>query len=140
VHPAVEIVAAAAMVPLALPLMGLGAARQALRQLVPPPPTLDTPAPDEANLLVHLLTEVAAPLVGTVPVRLAVGALPVAVTIGLRSGRSGATVTIGRGRVELRNGVSPDAVLVVDGGVETLLRAASGSLDRELRAIRVRPR
>jgi hypothetical protein len=39
---------------------------------------------------------------------------------------------VGRGRVTIRNGIEPDALAVVDGGVEPLLELVAGSILRDL--------
>ena len=72
-------------------------------------------------------------------VRLALLRLPVPLSIGVRSGRTSATVRIGRGRIEVVNGIARDAVVVLEGEVEPLLQLATGSLLRELAALRLEP-
>jgi hypothetical protein len=71
-------------------------------------------------------------------VRAAVVGAPFSLAIGVRAGRTGATVRFGRGRLAIENGVSPDAVVVIEGEVEPLLQLATGSLVRELSTIRIR--
>jgi hypothetical protein len=41
--------------------------------------------------------------------------------------------------VSVENGIAPDALAVVEGEVEPLLKLASGSVVGELRKLRVRP-
>jgi hypothetical protein len=62
----------------------------------------------------------------------------VTVVVGLRAGRTGATVRIGRGHLAVENGISRDAMVVVEGEVEPLLALATGSIVREVRSIRIR--
>ena len=63
---------------------------------------------------------------------------PFSLVIGVRAGRTGATVRFGRGQLAIENGVSPEAVVVIEGEVEPLLQLATGSLVRELSTIRIR--
>ena len=56
-----------------------------------------------------------------------------------QSGRSGSTVRVGRGRVQVENGLAPDAWAMFDGDVDSLVRAGSRTLAREVRAAHARP-
>jgi hypothetical protein len=59
--------------------------------------------------------------------------------VAIRAGRTAATVRLQRGQIALENGVAPDAIAVVEGDVEPLLRLASGSLLAEVGRLRLRP-
>jgi AhpD family alkylhydroperoxidase len=125
--------------PVAAPLLALAGAMRAVHRLAPPVPAVETPPAGEANLLVHLLAEATPTLLANSLLRLLVLRAPVRVAVALRAGRTAATVRLQRGRVTLENGVAADALAVVEGDVEPLLRLASGSLLAELGRLRLRP-
>ena len=64
--------------------------------------------------------------------------MPVELAVALRAGRTAATIRIGRGRVVVENGVTADALVVIEGEAGPLLRLASGALLEELGHVRVR--
>lgn len=134
-----ELLAVAAAVPLAAPLVAVAGMMRLATRVAPPAPAVRVPPAGDANLLVHLLGHAVPAYLSHALVRLLVLELPVTVTIGVRAGRSGATVRIGRGSVSIENGIARDAVVVVEGDVEPLLRLASGSILRELASVRLRP-
>jgi hypothetical protein len=72
-------------------------------------------------------------------VRLAILGLPFEIAVGLKAGRTTATIRVGRSAVSVENGLAPDAIAVVEGEVEPLLKLASGNVVGELRKLRVRP-
>ncbi|MCU1449486.1 MAG: alkylhydroperoxidase like protein AhpD family [Acidimicrobiales bacterium] len=133
-----ELAVVAAAIPLAVPMLAAGAALRAASRLAPPVPDADMPAPGEANLLVHLLAQLAPTLLANSLLRLAVLGSPVVLPVGLKAGRTTATVRVGRGRLALENGISPDVVMVIEGDVEPLLRLASGAVLQEARNLRIR--
>ena len=105
------------------------------------PPRFGIRVPDagEANLLVHVLAEAFAPLEANAALRLVLTNLPVRLAIGIRAGRTGATLRLGAGGIALENGLADDALLVVEGDVGPLLRLAARPVVRDLARIRVRP-
>jgi hypothetical protein len=125
--------------PLTISMAGVAAVLATVNRLAPPVPDIEAPADDDANLLTHLVAEAARVWLANAAVRLAVLRLPVPVVVGVRAGRAAATVRVGRGRVRVANGVAPDAVVVVEGEIEPLLRLASGRIVRQLGGVRVRP-
>jgi hypothetical protein len=129
----------AAAVPLAVPLLSTAAAMRALGRLAPPLPEVTMPEKGEANLLVHLLAAAIPTYLSNAAVRLAILGLPFEVAIGLKAGRTTATVRVGRRQVAVENGVAADALAVVEGEVEPLLKLASGNVVGELRKLRLRP-
>jgi hypothetical protein len=133
-----ELAVVAAAIPLAVPMLAAAAALRAASRLAPPVPDADMPAAGEANLLVHLLAQLAPTLLANSLLRLAVLGSPVVLPVGLKAGRTTATVRVGRGRLALENGISPDVVMVVEGDVEPLLRLASGAVLQEARNLRIR--
>jgi AhpD family alkylhydroperoxidase len=126
-------------VPVALPLLALAGAMRAVHRLAPPVPEVAMPPAGEANLLVHLLGEAAPTLLANSLLRLFLLRAPVRVAVAIRAGRTAATVRLQRGQIALENGVAPDAIAVVEGDVEPLLRLASGSLLAEVGRLRLRP-
>jgi hypothetical protein len=124
--------------PLAMPFLALGGALRLLDSFAPDLPAVERPD-DDANLLAHLLVEAVPGYLGHAVVRTTVLRLPFEVSVGLRTGRSAATVRLGRGQVEVVNGISDDALMVLEGDLEPLLRAASGAIVREIGSIRIRP-
>lgn len=134
-----EAVTTAFALPFAVPLTALSAAMRVVSRLAPAPPEIDVPASEEPNLLAHLLLQALPVWFGNASIRLATVGLPVSVSVAVRSGRTTATVTFGRGRAAVANGIRRDAVIVLEGDVEPLLQAASGRIARELGAIRIRP-
>ena len=131
-----EALTVAVALPLAAPLVAAAAAKRVATRLAPPMPAVASD--DDANLLVHLLARTVPAYLAHAGVRLAALRLPLPVSIGVRTGRSEATVRIGRGRVEVVEGIVPEALLVLEGDVEPLLQVATGSLVRELSGIRLR--
>lgn len=125
--------------PVAIPLLALSGAMRLADRWVTPVPIVDMPEPGEANLLVHLLAGAVPSYLGNAAVRAVLLGLPVTVSIGLRAGRTAATLRIGRGLISVANGIQDDALVVVEGDVEPLLRAATGVIVSELRSIRIRP-
>lgn len=134
-----EAVVLAATAPLSLGALGLAALARAVARTAPPVPEVTMPPAGRANLLAHLLAQAAPAYLANAAVRTVLLRLPVNVSVGVRAGRTTATVTVGRNGVEVRNGLTRDAVVIVEGDVEPLLRFAAGDVVRELGAIRVRP-
>jgi hypothetical protein len=135
---AADAVTAAAALPVVVPLLATGAAMRVVARLAPPVPAVEQADAEDPNLLAHLLAMTVPAYLANAGVRLALLRLPVPVAVGIRSGRSAATLTIGRGRVRLANGIGPDAVVVLEGDIDPLFELATGSLVRELTALRLR--
>jgi len=53
-------------------------------------------------------------------------------SIAFRMEGSAFTVTVGRGAVSVKRGVSDTALVVVDGGLDSLVKVAASSVAREL--------
>jgi len=134
-----EAVTVAAALPLAVPLLATAGVMRTAARLAPPLPTIEMPAAGEANLLTHLLAAAAPTYLSNAVVRLALLGLPRPVAVGIRAGRTASTIRIGRGTVEVENGISRDTILVVEGEVEPLLQLATGTIVRELSGVRIRP-
>lgn len=122
--------------PLTLPSVAVGSVLGAVGRLAPAaaPVAID---PDP-NLLTQLLAETLPTWLGSAWGRTLVAALPVEVPVAVRSGLTGSTVRVGRGRVQVVNGIESDVWALFDGEIDALLRAGSHTLTRELRAARLR--
>jgi hypothetical protein len=123
-------------VPLAVPLLATGVAMRAATRLAPPAPEVTVPPAGEANLLVDVLARSVSAYLANAGVRLLLLRLPVPLSIGVRTGRSSATVRIGRGRVAIENGIATGTAIVLEGDIEPFLQLATGSLIRELARVR----
>lgn len=134
-----EAATVAVAVPIAIPLLATAGVMRAAARLAPPLPDVDMPPAGEANLLVHLLAAAAPTYLANAMVRLAVLGLPRPIAVGVRAGRTAATLRVGRGKVAVENGISRDTIVVVEGEVEPLLQLATGSIVRELSNVRIRP-
>ncbi|MEY2437498.1 MAG: hypothetical protein QOF97_2334 [Acidimicrobiaceae bacterium] len=133
-----ELATVAVALPVAAPLLTAAGLRRLTSRLAPPLPDVELPEAGEANLLVHLVASATPSYLANSLVRLGVLGLPVTVVIGLRAGKTGATIRVGRGHLAVENGISRDAMVVVEGEVEPLLALATGSIVREVRSIRIR--
>ncbi len=131
-----DLAACAVGVPLAAPQAAVGAVLGALGRLAPSAAPIEVD--DQPNLLAQLLAETLPTWLGSAWGRTFVARLPVEVPVAVRSGLSGATVRLGRGRVQVVNGVDDDVWALFDGDIDALLRAGSSQLSRELRAARLR--
>jgi len=134
-----EAATVAVSLPIAVPLLSAAGAMKLVARVAPPMPNVDMPAAGEANLLVHLLATAAPVYLSNAVVRLATLGVPRPIAIGVRSGRTAATIRVGRGVLAIENGIGRDTVVVVEGEVEVLLQTATGSIVRELGGIRLRP-
>lgn len=123
--------------PLAAPSAAVGALLGVVGRLAPAPVPVEVGG--DANLLAQLLAEVLPTWLGSAWGRTLVAGLPVEVPVAVRAGLTGATVRLGRGRVQVVNGVDDDVWALFDGEIDALLRAGSRTLTRELRAARLRP-
>jgi len=134
-----ELVTIGLALPFAVPMVAISGAMRLADRWAPAVPTVEVTDVGEPNLLVHLLAQTIPSYLGHAAVRAAVLGVPFTVSIGIRSGRTSATVRFGRGAVSVANGIQSDALVLVDGDVEPLLRAASVAIVSELRSIRLRP-
>jgi len=119
-------------VPIAVPTVLAAAGMRTVARLAPSLPAIHVPPDDEANLVVHLLAEAAPTYLGHAFIRTGLLYSPLPVSIAFRMDGTAATIRIGRGRVSVDNGVLPDALLVVDGGIEPLLQTVTSSILRDL--------
>lgn len=133
---AADLAACAVGAPLTLPATAVGALVGVIGRLAPAPATVEVDA--DPNLLSQLLAETLPTWLGSAWGRTLVARLPVEVPVAVRSGLSGATVRVGRGRVRVVNGIAEDVWALFDGEIDALVRAGSHHLTRELRAARHR--
>jgi hypothetical protein len=115
----------------AAPAIGTGLALGALARLAPPVPVVEGADDPGVGLLGALAAEAVPVLLGNAAVRAVVLGSPLVVAIGLRSGGRAATVRVGRGRAQVVDGLAPDALVVLQGDVEPLVRLATGVVLRE---------
>lgn len=132
-----DLAACAVGLPVTVPPAALAALLGALGRLAPPAAPVEVEA--DPNLLAQLLADVLPTWLGSAWGRSLVAGLPVEVPVAVRAGASGATVRLGRGRVQVVNGVADDVWALFDGEIDALVRAGSHTLSRELRAARPRP-
>jgi AhpD family alkylhydroperoxidase len=133
-----ELATVAAAIPVAVPMLAAAGVFRAIRRAAPDLPAIAMPPAGEANLLVHLLAQAVPTYLANAALRLVLLRLPIPVVLGIKAGRTSATLRIGDGVVELTNGILPTAVAVVEGDIEPLLQLATGSIVRELSSLRVR--
>jgi len=134
-----EAVTVALAAPIAAPLLAAAGVLRLVNLVAPPVPEVEAPEAGEANLLAHLLAAAVPAYLSNALVRLLVLDLPVTLAVGVKAGRTAATLSIGRGKVAVANGITPDALVVVEGEVEPLLRLATGSIVRDITSVRIRP-
>ena len=127
----VDVPLAAVGLAAAAPAVGVGTALGALARLAPPAPVVEGSDDPEVGLLGALAAEAVTVLLANAGVRTLVLATPADVAVGIRSGPSAATVRVGRGRVRVSDGIAPDALVVLQGDVEPLVRLAAGVVLRE---------
>lgn len=127
--------AVAAALPVLPMLTGFGVVAGSMRlvSLVAPPiPEPVLSSDEDANLVVHLLVDSLSTFLGNVVVRMVLVWSPFVLSLGVRADGAAATLRIGQGRIEVSNGISPDALIVVDGGIEPLLSLAANSILHQL--------
>jgi len=131
----------AAVVGLALPFVAPMAATalvmRTLTDLAPRLPAAQFVAGDHdddaPNLVAHLLVEAAPTYLGHTLVRTGLLLSPVPLAVAVRMEGRSATLRVGRRRVSVSNGVSRDALVVLEGGTEPLLRVVASSIVRDVR-------
>ncbi len=133
-----ELATVAIALPIAVPMLAVAGTMKVLRGLAPAVPDVSTPPAGEANLLVHLLARAVPSYLANAGLRLALLRLPVPLALGIKAGRTAATLRIGRGQITVDNGIRPDALLIVEGDIEPLLELATGHLVREIGSLRVK--
>ncbi len=123
----------------AAPATAVGLALGALARLAPPVPPVEGAHDPDVGLLGALAAEAVPVLLGNAAVRTAVLGSPAVVGVALRSGGRSATVHVGRGGARVSEGVAPDALVVLQGDVEPLVRLATGVVLREAHEVVTRP-
>lgn len=127
-----EVPTALAGLPLLVPGVLAAVALRVATVVAPalPEPVID--AADSGDLTVHLVASSVPALLGNRITRtvLVWAPRPMVVAFALEDG--GATLVIGRGRIDVERGVRDDANLVIDGGTEPLARHAAAALVRQL--------
>jgi hypothetical protein len=121
----------------AAPAVAAGVVLGALARLAPPVPEVEGAADADVSLLGALAAEAVPVLLGNAAVRAAVLGSPLVLAVGLRSGGRAVTVRVGRGRAQVVDGLAADALVVLQGDVEPLLRLATGIVLREATEVTV---
>ncbi len=128
-----DVVAAALAAPALIPVVAGAGVVSVVGRIVPDAAEMEVD-PDP-NLLAQLLADSMPAWIGGAWARVLVALLPVEVPMSWRSGATGATVRVGRGRVQVENGLAEDAWALFDGDVDNLVRAGSHRIARELREV-----
>lgn len=127
-----DVVAAGLSAPTVVPVAAAAGMLSVLGRVVPAPAELHVDA--DPNLLTQLLADAMPAWLGGVWGRILVAMLPVEVPLSWSSGQTGSTVRVARGRVVVHNGLAEDAWAHFDGDIDSLVRAGSQTLAREMRA------
>jgi AhpD family alkylhydroperoxidase len=122
----------ATAVPFLAPVVATAGLMRLAARLAPPLPPIALPPEDQSNLVVHMVADAAPTYLGHTLLRTSVLWSPVPIAIAVRIEGSSATLRVGRGRISVSEGIEPDALVVLDGGVEPLLRVVASSIVREL--------
>jgi hypothetical protein len=118
--------------PLLIPTAAVAGTLRAVARAAPPVPEAELPADGRTNLVMHLLASASPRYLAHAVVRSVLLRNPLVLSIGVRMEGIGATVHIGRGRLRITEGVDDDVVVVIEDGLETLLRVAAGSIVRQV--------
>lgn len=101
-----------------------------------PPASPDAPSDETADrhgsLAADLVAEAVPSYLGHAFVRLALVRAPFRTAVGVRMDDTVATLWVGRGRLTVEPGLHPEAVGVLDGGLDPVLRAVAASIVRDL--------
>ena len=130
-------VAETALVVPALPLVpwafGSGLVSRVAAAAAPRVPAVSVDGGDGSSLVAHVLAEAVPDLLGHALVRTVLLLSPVPVVIAVRLHGTAASICVGRGRVDVTEGVRPDAIAVIDGSLDSLVDVAVASVTRQLR-------
>ncbi|MCX7619882.1 MAG: hypothetical protein N2037_03430 [Acidimicrobiales bacterium] len=136
-----DLVVVSGALPFIAPVVTTAGMMRVAARLAPSLPPISRPSEEHSNLVVHMVADAAPVYLGHTLVRTSLLWSPVPVAVAVRSEGSSATLRIGRGRVSVSAGIEPDALVVLDGGIEPLARIVASSIVRELsnpRALRRR--
>jgi len=121
-----------ATLPFTVPAVGIACSMRVLDALAPSLPEVSTSADSEGDLMVDLAAQAVPTFLGNTLLRTGLVWAPVSMSIAFRMEGSTFTVTVGRGAVSVDRGISDQALVVVDGGLDSLVRMAANSMVREL--------
>jgi hypothetical protein len=133
-----EMAVLGAALPVAAPMFVAAGLMRLVERLAPPVAKADVDDRGEANLLVLLIAQATPLLLANAGLRSALLGLPATVSVGVQAGKTAATVRVGRGRVAVVNGIASDAIVVIEGEVEALMKLAQGAFPSDLSGIRLR--
>ncbi len=132
-----EVATVVGALPFVAPAIGAAALMRTLTSLAPRLPEAEFVAEeegdDEPNLVAHLLVEAVPTYLGHTLVRTGLLLAPFTIAVAVRMEGRSATLRVGRRRVSVSNGVSRDALIVLEGGAEPLLKVVAGSIVRDVR-------
>jgi hypothetical protein len=135
------LVTAVAGLPVVAPLVAVTALLRVVDALVGPLPPVervpaggdgDVPAAADAVLAADLVAAAVPSYLGHALVRLTLVRAPFRTAVGIRMDETVATLWVGRGRLTVEPGLHPEAVGVLDGGLDPVLRAVAASIVRDL--------
>ena len=121
-----------AALPFTVPAVTAASAMRVLDKLAPTLPEVGKPPDSEGDLVVDLAAQAVPTFLGNTILRTSLVWAPMSLSIAFRMEGSAFTVTVGRGAVSVKRGVSDTALVVVDGGLDSLVKVAASSVAREL--------
>lgn len=121
-----------ACLPFTVPAVTAAGAMRVLERLAPTLPEVGKPPDSEGDLVVDLAAQAVPTFLGNTILRTSLVWAPMSLSIAFRMEGSSFTVTAGRGAVSVKPGVSDTALVVVDGGLDSLVKVAASSVAREL--------
>ena len=122
----------AATLPMTVPTVAAATAMRALDILAPSMPEIDTPPGTDSDLMVDLAAQAVPAYLGNTILRTGLVWSPVSISIAFRMEGKAFTLTVGRGAVSVRQGVSRRALVVIDGGLDSMLKVVASRVAGEL--------
>ncbi len=127
-----DIAVVAGALPFVAPVVTAAGLMRLAARLAPSLPPISLPPEEHSNLVVHMVADAVPTYLGHTLLRTSALWSPVPIAIAVRVEGSSATLRVGRGRISVSEGIGPDALVVLDGGIEPLLRVVASSIVREL--------
>jgi hypothetical protein len=122
----------AGAVPFVAPMVAAAGAMWLADRLAPSLPEVRTPATPQSNLVVGMVAEAVPTYLGNTVLRTGLVWAPLNLSVAFRMEGGAATLTIGRGEISVDEGVRPEALVIVDGGLDSLLHVVAGSIAGQL--------
>lgn len=121
-----------ASLPLTVPAVATATLMKALDAVAPKLPEVITPPDSEGDLVVDLAAEAVPTYLGNTILRTGLVWAPMNISIAFRMEGKAFTLTVGRGAVCVSRGVSRRALIVVDGGLDSMLKVVASRVAGEL--------